>query len=78
MNESMNYHNILIVHNSGVFNSKDISNNQTTHHLLKTGEFKSSTWRMISNRCRSGTCSKSYAKYNWTRTALHHHMLNES
>ena len=35
MNESMNYHNILIVHNSGVFNSKDISNNQTTHHLLK-------------------------------------------
>ncbi len=66
-----------VVNNTGTFNSKGTPNNQSStpqkQDNLKVafGEWSVTDEEVV-------PVQKVMQKYNWTQTALHHHMLNES
>jgi hypothetical protein len=66
-----------VVNNTGVFNSKDTPTNQSSSPQ-KQGNLKVAfgEWSVID--AEVAPVQKVMQKYNWTQTALHHHMLNES
>jgi hypothetical protein len=66
-----------VVNNTGVFNSKDTPTNQSSSPQ-KQGNLKVAfgEWSVIDEEVVP--VQKAMQKYNWTQTALHHHMLNES
>jgi hypothetical protein len=68
-----------VVNNTGTFNSKGTSNNQTSSSPpQKQDNLKVAfgEWSVID--AEVAPVQKVMQKYNWTQTALHHHMLNES
>ena len=67
-----------VVNNTGVFNSKGTPNNQTSSSPQKQDNLKVAfgEWSVIDEEVVP--VQKVMQKYNWTQTALHHHMLNES
>ena len=67
-----------VVNNTGVFNSKGTSSNQTSTSPQKQDNLKVAfgEWSVIDEEVVP--VQKVMQKYNWTQTALHHHMLNES
>ncbi len=68
-----------VVNNTGTFNSKDIANNQTSSSSpQKQDNLKVAfgEWSVIDEEVVP--VQKVMQKYNWTQTALHHHLLNES
>jgi hypothetical protein len=67
-----------VVNNTGVFNSKNTSSNQTSASPQKQDDLKVAfgEWSVIDEEVVP--VQKVMQKYNWTQTALHHHMLNES
>ena len=67
-----------VVNNTGTFNSKDTANNQTSTSPQKQDNLKVAfgEWSVIDEEVVP--VQKVMQKYNWTQTALHHHMLNES
>jgi len=68
-----------VVNNTGTFNSKGIPNNQTSSlSPQKQDNLKVAfgEWSVID--ADVAPVQKVMQKYNWTQTALHHHMLNES
>ena len=67
-----------VVNNTGVFNSKGTSSNQTSTSPQKQDNLKVAfgEWSVIDEEVVP--VQKIMQKYNWTQTALHHHMLNES
>ena len=61
-----------VINNTGVFASKDASNTQQQNNQkVAFGE-----WALIDPEV--APVQQVMQKYNWTQTALHHHMLNES
>jgi hypothetical protein len=67
-----------VVNNTGTFNSKGTPNNQTSSlSPQKQGNLKVAfgEWSVIDVDVAS--VQKVMQTYNWTQTALHHHMLNE-
>ena len=66
-----------VVNNTGVFNSKDTPTNQSSSPQ-KQGNLKVAfgEWSVIDEEVVP--VQQVMQKYNWTQTALHHHMLNES
>jgi hypothetical protein len=67
-----------VVNNTGTFNSKGTPNNQTSSSPQKQDNLKVAfgEWSVID--AEVAPVQKVMQKYNWTQTALHHHMLNES
>ena len=67
-----------VVNNTGVFNSKGTPSNQTSTSPQKQDNLKVAfgEWSVIDEEVVP--VQKVMQKYNWTQTALHHHMLNES
>jgi hypothetical protein len=68
-----------VVNNTGTFNSKGTPNNQTSSlSPQKQDNLKVAfgEWSVID--ADVAPVQKVMQKYNWTQTALHHHMLNES
>jgi Domain of Unknown Function (DUF1259) len=68
-----------VVNNTGTFNSKGTPNNQTSSSSpQKQDNLKVAfgEWSVID--AEVAPVQKVMQKYNWTQTALHHHMLNES
>jgi hypothetical protein len=67
-----------VVNNTSVFNSKGTPSNQTSASPQKQGNLKVAfgEWSVIDEEVVP--VQKVMQKYNWTQTALHHHMLNES
>ncbi len=67
-----------VVNNTGVFNSKGTPSNQTSTSPQKQDNLKVAfgEWSVIDEEVVP--VLKVMQKYNWTQTALHHHMLNES
>jgi hypothetical protein len=65
-----------VVNNTGVFNSKGTSSNQTSSPQKQDNlKVAFGEWSVIDEVV---PVQKIMQKYNWTQTALHHHMLNES
>jgi hypothetical protein len=66
-----------VVNNTGVFNSKGTSSNQTSSPQKQDNlKVAFGEWSVIDEEVVP--VQKIMQKYNWTQTALHHHMLNES
>lgn len=67
-----------VVNNTGVFNSKGTPSNQTSSSPQKQDNLKVAfgEWSVIDEEVVP--VQQVMQKYNWTQTALHHHMLNES
>ena len=67
-----------VVNNTGVFNSKGTPSNQTSTSPQKQDNLKVAfgEWSVIDEEVVP--VQQVMQKYNWTQTALHHHMLNES
>lgn len=67
-----------VVNNTGVFNSKGTPSNQSSTSPQKQDNLKVAfgEWSVIDEEVVP--VQKVMQKYNWTQTALHHHMLNES
>lgn len=66
-----------VVNNTGTFNSKDTSSNQTSSPQKQDNlKVAFGEWSVID--AEVAPVQKVMQKYNWTQTALHHHMLNES
>src|SRR5919107_6223241 len=66
-----------VVNNTGTFNSKDTSSNQTSSPQKQDNlKVAFGEWSVIDEEVVP--VQKVMQKYNWTQTALHHHMLNES
>ena len=63
-----------VVNNTGVFASKDASNTQQVQQNNQKVAF--GEWALID--AEVVPVQQVMQKYNWTQTALHHHMLNES
>src|SRR5688500_5530301 len=66
-----------VVNNTGTFNSKDTANNQSSSPQKQDNlKVAFGEWSVID--AEVAPVQKVMQKYNWTQTALHHHMLNES
>ena len=67
-----------VVNNTGVFNSKGTPSNQSSTSPQKQDNLKVAfgEWSVIDEEVVP--VQQVMQKYNWTQTALHHHMLNES
>ena len=66
-----------VVNNTGTFNSKGTPSNQTSSPQKQDNlKVAFGEWSVIDEEV--APVQKVMQKYNWTQTALHHHMLNES
>lgn len=66
-----------VVNNTGVFNSKGTPSNQTSSPQKQDNlKVAFGEWSVIDEEVVP--VQQVMQKYNWTQTALHHHMLNES